>query len=137
MFKKTWLWYVVGILLLLSFSGIWERWNAEINNQTYEIAVPLEGFIELTKNGNLDIDLAISELKEAGLTSVSIEPLSLLDMEERGIISIYTSRELEDILQLSGGTPGQLEDGYYFSFPDDEYIRQLIEEQIVKSYYIL
>ena len=130
MFKKTWLWYVVGILLLLSFSGIWERWNAEINNQTYEIAVPLEGFIELTKNGNLDIDLAISELKEAGLTSVSIEPLSLLDMEERGIISIYTSRELEDILQLSGGTPGQLEDGYYFSFPDDEYIRQLIEKHI-------
>ncbi|MCU9613254.1 DUF5693 family protein [Caldibacillus lycopersici] len=123
---QNWIWVVVVLLLLGSLPGIVTRWNAEAGNNTYEIAMPFEEIMELTETGPMTIEAALSTLATAGLNSISLEPVSLEQLDERGVVAVYNKHDLERALLFSGKT-FDAADGYYITVPDDTEYRQWLE----------
>ncbi|WP_234402415.1 DUF5693 family protein [Oceanobacillus damuensis] len=127
---KKWIWGVLLLLLVLSAPGIIERWNIEEKNVTYELIVPFEQIYTMTDEEDMTLDKALSALKEAGMTSVSLEPTSLNDMEKQGIVSIFSDSQLEDTLLFSEF----LDDfnpelsGHYVTEPENPYYQEMIKE---------
>ena len=132
MSKQKWLWGMIVLLLIVSSTGMMKRWNAEQSNDTYEVVIPLDEIQTTSKNSDLTMDEIFSSLKEAGLTTVSLEPLTLKEMEKQNLITIYEENELAAQLLF---TPYKDEvdvtkRGYYIRVPDHASYRQLIVDSI-------
>lgn len=95
--KRIVLWGVLVVLLIFSLPEIVERWKTETDNHTYEIAVPFEEIRELTTNKNITIDHAIQSLKTAGLTAITLKPLTLNEIEYSDSNTIYDKKAIEKI----------------------------------------
>lgn len=130
--KRTWLWAVITILLLAGSIGLINRWNIEQTNHNYEVIIPYEEVLTLSIESEYSIDEILTQLKDAGLTTVSLSPLSLRDLKSQNIISYFEESELASTLRF---TPYR-EDvdvtkrGYYISIPENEAYQQLITETI-------
>ncbi|WP_277680379.1 DUF5693 family protein, partial [Gracilibacillus dipsosauri] len=128
--KRILIWIATIVLLIVSIPGVMNRWNAEESNNAYEIIVPYDEILELTEDGSLTLEQALNQLKEAGLNSVSFNPLSLATLEERGIITIYDQDELKDALRFSTLKVdfNEDEEGFYITVPDQEvYVKKIKE----------
>ncbi|MEK5230728.1 DUF5693 family protein [Lysinibacillus sp. FSL K6-0232] len=132
MSKQKWLWGIIVLLLIVSSTGMVMRWNAEQSNNTYEMVIPLDEIQTASKNSDLTMDEIFSSLKEAGLTTVSLEPLTLREMEKQNLITIYEENELAAQLLF---TPYKddidvTKRGYYIRVPDNTSYQQLIMDSV-------
>lgn len=127
MMKQKWVWGVLVILLLISSVGLYQRWNVETTNNQYEMVVPYEELNTLTNDSTFTVDDVFSRLKDAGLTSVSLNPMTLVELDNQGILSIYTDKMLMEMLRFSM-VDEQISEvpGYYISIPDGQYYEQVI-----------
>jgi len=132
MSKQKWLWGIVILLLVVSSPGIMMRWNAEQANDAYEIVIPYDEIQVVNKESDLTMDKILSSLKNTGLTTVSLEPLTLKEMEHQNLISIYDENDLAAQLRF---TPYKDDidvnkSGYYISVPENASYQQLIKDSI-------
>ncbi|WP_431811508.1 DUF5693 family protein [Lysinibacillus sp. FW12] len=132
MSKQKWLWGIIVLLLVVSSTGIMMRWNAEQSNDAYEIVIPYDEIQTADKNSDLTMDEILSSLKKAGLNTVSLEPLTLKEMEKQNLITIYEENELAAQLLF---TPYKdavdiAKSGYYIRVPDNESYRRLIMDSM-------
>ncbi|WP_155593659.1 DUF5693 family protein [Lysinibacillus cavernae] len=132
MSKQKWLWGIIVLLLVVSSTGIMMRWNAEQANDAYEIVIPYDEIQTADKNSDLTMDDILSSLKEAGLNTVSLEPLTLKEMEKQNLITIYKENELAAQLLF---TPYKdavdiTKSGYYIRVPENESYKKLIMDSI-------
>ncbi|ACA38649.1 hypothetical protein J2D69_02635 [Lysinibacillus sphaericus] len=132
MSKQKWLWGIIVLLLVVSSTGIMMRWNAEQSNDSYEIVIPYDEIQTANKNSDLTIDEILSSLKEAGLTTVSLEPLTLKEMEKQNLITVYKENDLAAQLLF---TPYKdavdvTKSGSYIRVPENESYRKLIMDSV-------
>ncbi|MFJ7734107.1 DUF5693 family protein [Lysinibacillus sp. NPDC097231] len=132
MSKQKWLWGIVVLLLIVSSPGIMMRWNAEQSNDSYEIVIPYDEIQVVNKESDLTMDKILSSLKDAGLTTVSLEPLTLKEMERQNMVSIYEENELAAQLRFTPykGVIDINKGGYYISVPENASYQQLIKDSI-------
>ncbi|MFC4402896.1 DUF5693 family protein [Gracilibacillus xinjiangensis] len=131
MFKlKRWVWIVTIILILAAIPGIIERWETETNSNTYNMIIPFKEIYELSKDESMDLDEILTELQEAGLTTISFEPDSLSKWARQDIISKYEVKELRDIIRFHEDPNELLDDetGFYITVPEDPYYDGKIKE---------
>ena len=78
------------------------------------------------------MDEILSSLKDAGLNTVSLEPLTLKEMEKQNLITVYKESELaaqllftpyKDAVDISNS-------GYYIRVPENESYQKLIMESV-------
>jgi len=132
MSKQKWLWGIIVLLLVVSSTGIMMRWNAEQSNDSYEIVIPFDEIQTADKNSDLTMDEILSSLKEAGLTTVSLEPLTLKEMEKQNLITVYKENDLAAQLLF---TPYKdavdvTKSGSYIRVPENESYRKLIMDSV-------
>ncbi|MET3507666.1 DUF5693 family protein [Halalkalibacter oceani] len=94
---KKGLWIVVILALLVSIPSLIERVQVEQQNRSYEVVMPYEQFAQWPDmlEGSLDAGQALAELRENGLTSISIEPLTISDLVEDGVFERIQRSEIE------------------------------------------
>nr|WP_029191021.1 DUF5693 family protein [Ornithinibacillus scapharcae] len=128
--KRIILWIITIVLLLASLPGIINRWQTESENNEYEIVVPYDEIFTLTEEGTVTVDEALSTLKDAGLTTVSVQPITLANWELMGIIQMYTEEELNQLLRFSNHQLdlSQERNGFYITLPSDPYYLDKIKE---------
>ncbi|MBM7551692.1 DUF5693 family protein [Thalassobacillus pellis] len=128
--KQLWLWSLIILLLLVSLPGLYERWNSETENDTFEFIVPYQDIHDLTVDNNMSLDHALSTLEESGLTTVSLAPSTLSSWARQDILTMYGQKELEEKLELLGvkGDYKQKEQGFYITVPEKEYYVDKINE---------
>ncbi|WP_026909352.1 DUF5693 family protein [Paucisalibacillus globulus] len=127
---QKYFWLILILLLLASSPGIINRWHVETSNNKYEIIAPYEEIHELTLDGNITIEHAFNKLKEAGLTTISLSPLSLFDLERLNILSIFEQQELAKAAQFTNTTEEFITPGYYLTVPSDPYYQELIVQSL-------
>lgn len=89
MLKKI-LWVIVVVALIATTPLLFERSKVEKANDTYEIVIPYGQIEEMGQW--LDIEDVLAQLKDAGLSTVSIEPMNLTELERREyILSVQRS----------------------------------------------
>ncbi|OZU88510.1 hypothetical protein CIL03_12060 [Virgibacillus indicus] len=78
----------------------------------------------------MTLDEVISALKEAGLNTISLNPTSLYDLEQKEIITIYEEDILYDVLQFTdiGDDFNPENEGYYITIPELPYYQALITD---------
>ncbi|MED4889256.1 DUF5693 family protein [Lysinibacillus fusiformis] len=132
MSKQKWLWGIIVLLLVVSSTGIMMRWNAEQSNDSYEIVIPYDEIQTVDKNSDLTMDEILSSLKEAGLTTVSLEPLTLKEMEKQNLITVYKENDLAAQLLF---TPYKdavdvTKSGSYIRVPENTDYQKLIKDSV-------
>ena len=147
MFNKKWLWGILVLALVISLPGINNRWQAESANDHYEIIVPYDEIMAVVEESDFTIDEVLSTLTESGLTSVSLEPISLENLKDRNLVSIFEENELADNLLFTDyeGAVDTEKSGYYITIPEEDSHQELIvnnlnlEEVAIadKSFYFL
>ncbi|WAA09694.1 DUF5693 family protein [Fervidibacillus albus] len=127
--KNTVIWISILLLLVISIGGIIGRWKAEENNSIFEIVVPFEEIFELTEEDALTIENTLSTLQDAGLTTVSFNPVTLSDLEKHEIIQIFDDGDLKEALLFTDyRTSLPIEKGWYVTVPNSTIYRSMIEE---------
>ncbi|MCK1990377.1 DUF5693 family protein [Lysinibacillus fusiformis] len=132
MSKQKWLWGIIVLLLVVSSTGIMMRWNAEQSNDSYEIVIPFDEIQTADKNSDLTMDEILSSLKEAGLTTVSLEPLTLKEMEKQNLITVYKENDLAAQLLFTPykDAVDRSKSGYYIRVPENADYQKLIKNSI-------
>lgn len=132
MSKQKWLWGIIVLLLVVSSTGIMMRWNAEQSNDSYEIVIPFDEIQTADKNSDLTMDEILSSLKEAGLTTVSLEPLTLKEMEKQNLITVYKENDLAAQLLFTPykDAVDRSKTGYYIRVPENADYQKLIKNSV-------
>ncbi|MGE7986523.1 DUF5693 family protein [Lysinibacillus fusiformis] len=132
MSKQKWLWGIIVLLLVVSSTGIMMRWNAEQSNDSYEIVIPFDEIQTADKNSDLTMDEILSSLKEAGLTTVSLEPLTLKEMEKQNLITVYKENDLAGQLLFTPykDAVDSSKSGYYIRVPENADYQKLIKNSV-------
>ncbi len=80
MLKKL-LWAIVIVAVLISMPALKERVNVEKANDTYELVIP---YGQIEEMGHwLSREDALSQLRAAGLKTISVEPVNLFELEKK------------------------------------------------------
>ncbi|RHW39977.1 hypothetical protein D1B33_03785 [Lysinibacillus yapensis] len=132
MLKSKWLWGILLLVLLLSSPGIINRWQAESANDRYEVMIPFNEILTVSKESDYTIDELLSILKQSGLISVSLEPSSLEDLADENIVSLYEERELADALLFTDyeGAVDTEKTGFYISVPEERIYQEFITSNL-------
>lgn len=96
MFKKPLL-IILTVSLILSLPAIWERMTTEWNNNQYEFIVPYEEVTELALRTDDDTTEIMKRLKNAGVQTISLEPVTLNELSLRGDIVILSPERVREI----------------------------------------
>ncbi|MGO4888783.1 DUF5693 family protein [Anaerobacillus sp. MEB173] len=91
---------VLILSILLSSPYLYNRVTTEMGNNTYELIVPYSSIQEMT-NINVDKDLVYGTLKEAGLHSIGLEPLTMLDLRNQNVVSMLSKQDVLELLAFS------------------------------------
>ncbi|OSX54489.1 hypothetical protein B7H16_06060 [Anoxybacillus ayderensis] len=95
---KKWLLFMMAISLLLVAPAIGKRHEAEWNNRTYEMIMPYD---EVEAWLQEDEEQVWKQLKEAGLTTVSVEAETLDSLEKSGRVLLFRMGEWKQALALA------------------------------------
>ncbi len=79
--------------MLLSIPFLVERIKIEISNKSYEVSVPYSD-IEALHDAGVPTDQIFKKLRNANVESLSFNPLSLFDLENRGLIQLVTKAQI-------------------------------------------
>jgi len=128
--NKTYLWIAIIVFTLLTIPGIMQRFTTETNQNHYETVLPYSEVLNMTENGALSIEDTLHDLHEAGLTSISIEPITLQQLINDDSITLYTTEDLMDLVRFDEEKRAQLkeEKGTYLTVPNDQDVRNMIDE---------
>lgn len=128
--KRRWLLIITLLLVLISLPSIYDRWDAEVSNDTYELIIPYDDIADLTLESEVSIDETLTSLKEAGLNTISITPDTLSEWERRDIVSIYKPDFLADIQRFNFEEDNLIEDkaGFYVTVPEESYYDNKIKQ---------
>ena len=135
---KKGLWFIVLIALIASSPSLAKRVQVEQGNGTYEVVIPYEQFIQWPDmlEDSLSAEQALRELKEKGLTSMSIEPLTISDLVTDGVFDRVKRSEIEhEHPEASGDLPTS--NGQFIKIlePRSEYID--IIENVYNNHYAI
>ncbi|WAA12137.1 DUF5693 family protein [Fervidibacillus halotolerans] len=127
--KKTLMWMTILVFLAISFGGLINRWKAEANNSVFEMVVPFEELFELTDETTLTLDGILPTLKDAGLTTVSFNPVTLSELEKQKVIQIFDEVELKEALLFTDYRTNLplMEKGLYVTIPESPVHQSMIE----------
>ncbi|WP_163969566.1 DUF5693 family protein [Oceanobacillus halotolerans] len=127
--KQYWIWGAIIVLLIISLPGLYDRWTTETENNTYEMVLPYHEIEEVAINGELTIDTALHTLKEAGLTTVSLNPITLNSLDDQDKLDVLTKSQLEDALLFTDQEHNVdlEEDGFYTTIPTESYYDDIIQ----------
>lgn len=126
--KRIGIWAFIVVLLIASSGGLINRWKAEKNNETFEIMIPFSEIKETANKANLEIADVLAQLKDAGLTTVSVSPFTLKTLEEEQYISLYEDYELAGQLRFTDYRQDiNIQDtGYYITVPEKQHIYEML-----------
>ncbi len=132
MIKQKWLWGILLLVLVASLPGVMNRWSAESANDKYEIILPYDEIMSVVGDSDLTFEEVVTKLTDAGLTSVSLEPVSLEDLEDQNVLSIYEESELANSLLFTEfeDAVDTEETGYYITIPEEAYYQDFIVESL-------
>ncbi|KFZ42304.1 DUF5693 family protein [Anoxybacillus sp. KU2-6(11)] len=124
---KKWLLFVIAISLMLIAPALVNRHGAEWNNRTYEMIMPYDEIeVWLQEENEEDV---WKQLKEAGLTTVSVEAETLDSLEKSGHVLLLKMDELKHTLVLLNETVDHLPSRGLVVYPlDDTPIVSLLQE---------
>lgn len=75
---------VLGVLILIasiiSLGVFIQRWTLEVENKTVEIVYDLPGLLELGEEQGMELNELLADLKQAGVGTIAIQPLSVGEM---------------------------------------------------------
>lgn len=133
MFKKV-LWAIVVVALLATTPLLLERSKVEKANNTYDIVIPYSQLEELGQW--LSLENVLAELREAGLQTVSIEPVNLFELERKEYV-LEVARSY-----LVATYPDQIENipdtgGLYYRIVKDHPFLERIFTIFDQEYYII
>lgn len=74
---KRILWIIILVAALLSLGVFVQRWALESTNRQVEIVYDLPGLIELGQAKDIAIEGLLSDLKQAGVTTIAVQPESV------------------------------------------------------------
>ncbi|MGG3999929.1 DUF5693 family protein [Anoxybacillus kestanbolensis] len=94
---KKWLLIIIALSLLLIAPAVGKRHEVEWNNRTYEIIMPYD---EIEAWLQQDSEHVWKKLKEAGLTTVSVEAETLESLEKSGHVLLLKMDEWKHTLVL-------------------------------------
>lgn len=100
MFKKP-LWIILTVSIILSLPAIWERIATEWNNNIYEFIVPYEEVTELALRTDRDTIEIMQRLKDAGVQTISLEPITLNELSLKGDIVTLSPERVREIALFS------------------------------------
>ena len=115
---KKWLLIIIALSLLLIAPAISKRHQAEWDNRTYEMMMPydeIEAWLQEEKEEDV-----WKQLKEAGLTTVSIEAETLDSLEQSGHVLLLKMDEWKHTLVLLNETVAHLPSRGLVVYPLDE-----------------
>lgn len=95
---KKWLLFIIAISLVLIAPAVGKRHQAEWDNRTYEMMMPydeIEAWLQEEKEEDV-----WKQLKEAGLTTVSVEAETLESLEKSGHVLLLKMNEWKHTLVL-------------------------------------
>ncbi|QPC47529.1 DUF5693 family protein [Mangrovibacillus cuniculi] len=93
--KKFTPWLLLVLTFLLAFPGIIQRHQIEWANDQYEMVMPYDVLDELSKeNEDWPIETILTELRVAGLDSISLEPETLNTQEKEGNLTVFSTEDL-------------------------------------------
>ncbi len=89
--KSSWLWVLLLIALVLSYSGVQIRTSNEARNKTVITAADYREFERSANSANMDIDTVLQRLKAAGAGSLAVSEVTLRDLAYSGdvLVSSY------------------------------------------------
>lgn len=77
-------WAIIIVAFLVTIPFLLERIEVEKANDTYEIAIP---FTQIEEMGQmLSLEKVLEDLKDAGLKTIAVEPVSLWELEKKEYI---------------------------------------------------
>ncbi len=135
---KKGLWVIVIIALLASLPSLMTRVQVEEGNRSYEVAMPYEQFVQWPDmlEGSLDADEALAQLKEQGLSAMSIEPITISDLVTDGVFERVKRSEIEhEHPEAKGEIPKTSGQFVQILEPNNEYID--IVEKVYNNHYAI
>ncbi len=94
---------IVALSMLLVGGVAWQRYQSENNGRTVEIAVDADevrAMVARAGGGREEYLDALGDFRQAGATSVAVYELNLLRMEEQGMVSVYDSKNLGNLVRF-------------------------------------
>ncbi|NEU30272.1 polysaccharide biosynthesis protein [bacterium LRH843] len=135
---KKGLWVIVIIALLASAPSLMKRVQVEQENRPYEVAMPYEQFVlwpDMLEE-TLSVEQALAELKENGLTSMSIEPVTISDLVVDGVFERIGRTEIEhEHPEAKGEIPKNNGQFVKILEKENEYIN--IVEEVYNNHYTI
>lgn len=108
--RRTWPWLVLAVGLVLMAPGMARLWTVEQSNSTYELTTGDDELTAFAQDG-LDPDATLEALQDAGLRSVTLEMVTLADLERDGRAGIVSRGSMVAMMLASGGDPSTLPSG--------------------------
>lgn len=115
---KKWLLFIIAISLVLIAPAVGKRHQAEWDNRTYEMIMPydeIEAWLQEEKEEDV-----WKQLKEAGLTTVSIEAETLESLEKSGRVLLIKMSEFKRMLIFANENVAHLPSRGLVVYPLDE-----------------
>lgn len=114
----AWAWLALALGLAAMLPALIERVGVDVSNDTFEITMPEPDLIGLTHAGLMPEEV-YGTLRDAGLTSVTVEMETVADYEEDGRVLVFDRAELLAMRFFGAGEePATLADGTYLALLD-------------------
>ncbi|WP_435621881.1 DUF5693 family protein [Anoxybacillus eryuanensis] len=115
---KKWLLIIIAVSLMLIAPALSKRHEAEWNNRTYEMIMPYDEIeVWLQEENETDV---WKQLKEAGLTTVSVEAETLDSLEKSGHVLLLKMDEFKHALVLLNETVDHIPSRGLVVYPLDD-----------------
>ncbi|WP_461200869.1 DUF5693 family protein [Anoxybacillus sp. TBDG-1] len=115
---KKWLLLIIAISLMLIAPALSKRHEAEWNNRTYEMIMPYDEIEKWLQEENEED--VWKQLKEAGLTTVSVEAETLDSLEKSGHVLLLKMDEFKHALVLLNETVDHIPSRGLVVYPLDD-----------------
>lgn len=108
--RQGWPWLVLAVGLVLMAPGMARLWTVEQSNSTYELTTGDDELLAFAQDG-LNPDATLDALQAAGLRSVTLEMLTLADLERDGRAGVLSRGAMVTMVLATGGDPSALPSG--------------------------
>lgn len=86
--KSRWLWVLLLVTLVLSYSGVQIRTSNEARNKTVITAADYREFERSANSANMDMDAVLQRLQAAGVGTVAVSEVTLRDLAYNGSVLV-------------------------------------------------
>lgn len=134
---------LIALGLLAAAPVLWQRWQAEGASRQVDLVLDLPSYRALARQEGYPLERLLSELKEAGATSLAIPEMDLEALEVKGLAAVRRGAELRQDLaaMAAAGRPdpllsrlaasGLLDDGATYLLPTSPEARDRLYRALV------